>query len=429
MDRLSQRFPPGLKYLVNYDTTTFVHDTIHDVLITLLIAFVLVVIVVFVFLGSLRATLIPAIAVPVSVIGTFAVLLAMGYSANTISLLAMVLAIGILVDDAIVVVENVERVMEEEPNLSPADATKKAMTEITGADHRDHVGAAFGVRADRLHPRRFGHIVPAIRGDDQRRDADLGIERADLVAGVVRRVSAALRSKARPDGLGAAAHRQCPRRLCRDRAPSGARLVSRRRRDLGERRRDLSASPCARRPGFCRRKTRAPSSSRCSCRTAPRSPAPATRSSASRPCCKQMPQIQNVFAIIGFSIIDGVNEPNAAFIVPTLKPFADRVGAANSAQALIARVFAEGQQIRTATVIPFNLPPIIGLSTTGGFEYELEGLEGQDPAAMNSVMQGLLAAANQDPRLTRVFSTYHRQQSVDLSRHRPREGAGARPWR
>ena len=131
MDRLSQRFPPGLKYLVNYDTTTFVHDTIRDVLITLLIAFALVVIVVFVFLGSLRATLIPAIAVPVSVIGTFAVLLAVGYSANTISLLAMVLAIGILVDDAIVVVENVERVLEEQPELSPADATKKAMSEIT----------------------------------------------------------------------------------------------------------------------------------------------------------------------------------------------------------------------------------------------------------------------------------------------------------
>src|SRR5208282_6464521 len=78
------------------------------------------------------ATLIPPIAVPVSLIGSFAVLLLMGYTANTISLLAMVLAIGILVDDAIVVVENVEREMEEEPDLSPAEATKKAMTEITG---------------------------------------------------------------------------------------------------------------------------------------------------------------------------------------------------------------------------------------------------------------------------------------------------------
>jgi multidrug efflux pump len=121
---------------------------------------------------------------------------------------------------------------------------------------------------------------------------------------------------------------------------------------------------------------------------------------------KPMPQIQNIFAIVGFSILDGVNEANSAFMVPTLKPFADRAGAANSAQALIARVFGEGQQIRTARVIPFNLPPIIGLSTTGGFEYELEGLEGQDPAAMNSVMQGLVGAANRDPKLTRVFSTY-----------------------
>jgi multidrug efflux pump subunit AcrB len=131
MDRLSKQFPPGLKYLVNYDTTTFVLDTVQHVLLTLVVAFALVVLVVFLFLGSVRATLIPALAVPVSVIGSFAVLLLMGYTANTISLLAMVLAIGILVDDAIVVVENVERVMEEEPDLSPSAATNKAMGEIT----------------------------------------------------------------------------------------------------------------------------------------------------------------------------------------------------------------------------------------------------------------------------------------------------------
>ena len=98
---------------------------------TLFEAFVIVAVVVFLFLGNWRATLIPMIAVPVSVIGTFAVLLAMGYSANTVSLLAMVLAIGIVVDDAIVVVENVERIFEEEPELSPAEATKKAMEQIT----------------------------------------------------------------------------------------------------------------------------------------------------------------------------------------------------------------------------------------------------------------------------------------------------------
>jgi multidrug efflux pump subunit AcrB len=130
--RLERRFPQGLKTKVVYDSTVFVNDTVHEVLWTLGEAFVLVVVAVFLFLGNLRATIIPAVAVPVSLIGTFAVLLAMGYSANTVSLLAMVLAIGIVVDDAIVVVENVERVLEEEPDLSPPAATMKAMRQITG---------------------------------------------------------------------------------------------------------------------------------------------------------------------------------------------------------------------------------------------------------------------------------------------------------
>ena len=128
------------------------NDTIHEVLSTLGEAFVLVVIVVFLFLGSLRATIIPAVAVPVSLIGTFAFLLLIGYSANTVSLLALVLAIGIVVDDAIVVVENVERVMEEHPEMAPHEATRGDAADHR-ADHRHHPGAAVGVRADRLHPR------------------------------------------------------------------------------------------------------------------------------------------------------------------------------------------------------------------------------------------------------------------------------------
>ena len=109
---------------------------------TLIEAFVLVVLVVFLFLGSWRATLIPTIAVPVSLIGTFIVLNAIGYSANSVSLLAMVLAIGIVVDDAIVVVENVEHMMEAHPELSVAEATKRAMGADHRADHRHHAGAA-----------------------------------------------------------------------------------------------------------------------------------------------------------------------------------------------------------------------------------------------------------------------------------------------
>src|SRR4051794_10669677 len=129
--RLQQRFPDDLAWKVTYDPTVFVTDTIHEVQKTLIEAFALVVLVVYLFLGSVRATLIPTLAVPVSLIGTFIILNAIGYSANTVSLLAIVLAIGIVVDDAIVVVENVERVMEEHPELSPGEAVKLAMSEIT----------------------------------------------------------------------------------------------------------------------------------------------------------------------------------------------------------------------------------------------------------------------------------------------------------
>ena len=132
MTVLADRFPNDLAYAVFFDTTVFVTATIEEVVRTLIIAIALVALVVFLFLGRLRTTLIPLIAVPVSIIGTFAVLLAIGYSANTVSLLALVLAIGIVVDDAIVVVENIERVIEEEPELTVPQACKKAMAEITG---------------------------------------------------------------------------------------------------------------------------------------------------------------------------------------------------------------------------------------------------------------------------------------------------------
>jgi hydrophobe/amphiphile efflux-1 (HAE1) family protein len=405
LDRLSQRFPPGLKYLVNYDTTTFVQDTIHDVLITLLIAFVLVVIVVFLFLGSLRATLIPAIAVPVSVIGSFAVLLLMGYSANTISLLAMVLAVGILVDDAIVVVENVERVMEEESNLSPADATKKAMAEITAP-----IIAITLVLLSVFVPIAF---IPGISGTLFRQFA-VTISIAMLISALnALTLSPALCAVfLRPSGPKRGPMGWVLRRI--DNIRDGYAAIVRRLVRISV---FGVVAILASATGIYFLMLRTPTGFLpeedqgaffISVQLPDGASVIRTREAVKQveAVLKQMPQVKNIFAIVGFSIIDGVNEANTGFVVPTLKPFADRLGAANSAQALIAKMFAEGRQIRTATVIPFNLPPIIGLSTTGGFEYRLEGLEGQDPSEMNSVMQGLLAAANQDPRLTRVFSTF-----------------------
>jgi multidrug efflux pump len=131
VDEIKPRFPPGLVYSVPYDTTRFVKVSIEEVVKTLGIAIVLVVLVVFIFLQNWRATLIPMAAVPVSLIGTFAGLYALGYSINTLTLFGMVLAIGIVVDDAIVVLENIERIMHEE-HLPARDAAIKAMREVAG---------------------------------------------------------------------------------------------------------------------------------------------------------------------------------------------------------------------------------------------------------------------------------------------------------
>ncbi|MGO9757396.1 MAG: efflux RND transporter permease subunit [Roseiarcus sp.] len=403
--KLQQRFPPGLKYHTVYDSTVFVADTIHEVLKTLSEAFVLVVIVVYLFLGNLRATIIPAVAVPVSLIGAFAVLLAMGYSANTVSLLAMVLAIGIVVDDAIVVVENVERVLEEEPGITPATATIKAMNQITGP-----IIAITLVLLSVFVPVAF---IPGISGQLFRQFA-VTISVAMLISALnALTLSPALcalvlRHEAKRRGPMALVLRGIDR--VRDGYAGAVRRLVR----------IAILSPLL--IAVCAFGTYALS------RITPTSFLPEEDqgafflnvqlpdgASVSRTgdtvrqveqVLRSMPQVQDTFAVIGFSLLDTANESNAAFLVAKLKPFEDRVGAANSAQALIRRMFGQAQQIRSASVVPFNLPPIIGLSTSGGFEYQLEALEGQDPASLGSVMQGIVAAGNQDPRLARVFSTF-----------------------
>lgn len=132
IEEISRNFPEGMSYEIPFDMTTYISESIHEVYKTLFEALILVIIVVYLSLQSWRATLIPLVAVPISLIGTFGFMLIFGFSLNILTLLGLVLAIGIVVDDAIVVVENVERIMEEE-NLSPYEATKKAMQGLTGA--------------------------------------------------------------------------------------------------------------------------------------------------------------------------------------------------------------------------------------------------------------------------------------------------------
>ncbi|MBN9006170.1 MAG: multidrug efflux RND transporter permease subunit [Rhizobiales bacterium] len=402
---LSSRFPQGLKYLVQFDTTTFVTDTIKEVLKTLGEAFILVVIVVYLFLGSVRATIIPVVAVPVSLIGAFAVLLAMGYSANTVSLLAMVLAIGIVVDDAIVVVENVERVMEEEPELSPTEATKKAMAQITAP-----IIAISLVLLSVFVPIAF---IPGISGTLFRQFA-VTISAAMTISAInALTLSPALcalflRHVGERRGLMARVLRGID--WTRDRYAGGVRrLVRISILSL------VAIAVCAGGVFGLSRITPTsflPEEDQGAFFVMVQLPDGASVARTSdvtkqvEQILKGIPAVEHTLSIIGFSLLDGGSLPNSAFVVARLKPFADRTAAADSAQAVIRKVFAAGSQVRQANVVAFNLPPIIGLSTGGGFEYVLEALEGQDPSAINSVMSGVIAAANRDPRLARVFSTF-----------------------
>ncbi len=403
--KVGKRFPEGLKTQVVYDSTTFVRDTISEVLKTLGEAFVLVVIVVFLFLGNLRATLIPAIAVPVSLIGTFAVLLVFGFSANTVSLLAMVLAIGIVVDDAIVVVENVERVMEEHPELSPGEATKQAMREITAP-----IVAITLVLLSVFVPLAF---IPGLTGVLFRQCA-VTISIAMLISAI----NALTLSPAlcgiflRPSG-----HRRgIMGRVLNgiDKTRDGyayvvARLVR------------ISIVSIVVIAGFAvavyfaalRTPTGfLPEEDQGAFFVVIQLPDGASVNRTGETVktmeglLHDMPQVANTLAVVGYSFLDGVSEPNAAFMVVKLKPFEDRQAAAASVQASIGAVFKDAQQIRSGNVIAFNLPPIIGLSTSGGFEYDLEALQGQDPAIIGSAAQGLIAAANANPDLQRVFTTF-----------------------
>ena len=403
--KVSKRFPEGLKNKVVYDSTTFVKDTIAEVLKTLGEAFVLVVVVVFLFLGNLRATIIPAIAVPVSLIGTFAVLLVLGFSANTVSLLAMVLAIGIVVDDAIVVVENVERVMEEHPELSTADATKQAMREITAP-----IVAITLVLLSVFVPLAF---IPGLTGVLFRQCA-VTISVAMLISAINALTlspalcSIFLRHTGPKRGIMGAVLRGI------DKTRDGyAWIVTRLVR--------ISIVSLAVVAGFAvaiyfaALKTPTgflPEEDQGAFFVVVQLPdgASVNRTGATVKTMEdlllKMPQVADTFAVVGYSFLDSVSEPNAGFMVVKLKPFEDRTAAADSVQATIGKVFGAAQQIRTGNIIAFNLPPIIGLSTSGGFEYDLEALQGQDPAVIGNVAQGLIAAANADPSLQRVFTTF-----------------------
>ncbi len=406
MHDLAKRFPADLEWRGTYDPTTFVTATIHEVEKTLVEAFILVVLVVFLFLGSFRATLIPSIAVPVSLIGAFVVLYAIGYSANSVSLLAVVLAIGIVVDDAIVVVENVERVMEEHPELSPAEATKRAMREITAP-----IIAITLVLLAVFVPVAF---IPGISGELFRQFAV-----TVAVAMVLSAINALTLSPAlcavllkphhgpRSGVIGAVmrfidrvrdAYGAAVARLVRF---SVVGLVFVAASILG-----VAGLSKITPEGFL------PEDDQGAFFTVVNLPGGASvaRTSEVVHAAEQMlaeeKAVSDTTSIIGLNFIDNYSQSNAAFLVVMLKPYAERTGKDESLNSVIERVNEKLQAIQSGAVVSLAPPPIIGLGTAGGFTYVLRDLSEGDPRALARVVRGLVAAANQDPNLEQVFTTF-----------------------
>ena len=197
LEVLKDRFPDDVAYEVIYDSTDFVRATVHEIVYTLALTGVIVLLVVFVFLQDWRATLIPALTIPVSLIGVFAVLLAFGFSANTVTLFALILAIGLVVDDAIVVVENVQRVMEEEPGHPSGRGRAQGDGAGDRPDHFDHAGAVRGIPAGGVPARHHRPALPAVRDHDHRLGRDLRAQCADAQPGAVRRLPAGRQREAR----------------------------------------------------------------------------------------------------------------------------------------------------------------------------------------------------------------------------------------
>jgi len=403
---LKPSFPEGVEYEITYDTTKFVEESIHEVVTTLIEAFALVVIVVYLFLGSVRATLIPLIAVPVSLIGTFAVMLALGFSANTVSLLALVLAIGIVVDDAIVVVEAVEAQLDKDPSIGPAEAARRAMAEITAP-----IVAITLVLLSVFVPVAF---IPGISGELFRQFAV-----AVSVSMVISAINALTLSPALCAVLLKAHHgpKRGPIRYIQgtiNLARDGYASIVRRLTRIAALGLVVLAAVLAG-TGWLFTTTPTgflPSEDQGAIfgeivlpdgASVNRTDAVTKRIEET---IRKTAGVQGVMSVVGYSLIDGQVKSNAALLVLSLKPFADRTEPALSVDSLITKLSGELQAVQDANVIVYNLPPIIGLGTGSGFEYQLLSLSGGSAAEIAQVSRGLVFTANQSPILNRVFTTY-----------------------
>src|SRR5271163_4689942 len=420
MEELSKRFPKGIEYAMHYDTTRFVSAAMHDVLLTLGEALVLVVLVVFVFLQSWRTTIIPTIAIPVSLIATLIVMQLLGFSLNMLSLLGMVLAIGLVVDDAIVVVENVERQLES--GLAPLAAARKAMTEVTGP-----IIATTAVLMAVFIPVAF---IPGVAGRLYNQFAltvaiSVGISAFNSLT-----LSPALSAaflRARPHtrfppfrwfnaGFERLAHgyARAVRGLIRWRWAMLALFVAGLYATYAVSQRLASTFLPVEDQGYFFVLIQLPDGA-----SLQRTDAVAKQV---REILQSTAGVDIAGSISGLNFLTSAAQSNSAVEFAILKPWDERPPE-QTASNIVASLRYKLLGIPEAFVLSFDPPSIPGLGQTGGFEFELEDLSGRGSVALNDAAQALIAEARKQPELSpqqlfTSFSTTTPQFTYDLDRNK-----------
>jgi hydrophobic/amphiphilic exporter-1 (mainly G- bacteria), HAE1 family len=421
LERLAERFPPGMEYRVAFNTTTVVRESIREVLKTLGEAIILVVLVMFVFLQSWRSTLIPTITIPVSLVGAFAFIKLTGFSINTLTLFGIILATGIVVDDAIVVIENIERHIQEH-GKSASEAASDAMGEVFGA-----VIATALVLIAVFVP------VAFFPGTTGRLYAQFSLTIAFSVAlsafnalTLTPALSALLLKGGAAHGKGAFFRRveavitagtrgyvATVRRLMRVRSAMVLAFVA----TLV-----LTAWVYVKVP-----RAFVPEQDLGYIMTLVQAPAGASLEYTSN-IARQVegiliktPEVEGVFSIMGFSFSGAA--ANQGMIFSALKPFDEREGGEHSAQAIITRLRGPLFGIPGAIVLPLSPPPIRGLGQFGGFQFELLDQSGGPIEDMAAATYAMIGAGNQTPTLRGLFSTFTANDpllQVDLDREKAR---------
>ena len=420
LEALKDRFPEDVAYEVIYDSTDFVRATIHEIVYTLALTGVIVLAVVFIFLQDWRATLIPALTIPVSLIGVFAVLLALGFSANTVTLFALILAIGLVVDDAIVVVENVQRVMEEEPGIHPAEAAHKAMEQVTGP-----IISTTLVLIAVFLPVAF---LPGITGQLYRQFAITITASVTISALNALTLSPALCAVfLRPPREGRGLFRYFNHGLNKTRNGYSAvnRLLARRSiiaglivvAFAGLAIWSFYRTPTAFIPtedqGVLFANIQLPDAA-----ALPRTQVVLDKISE---IAGKTDGVANVVTVSGFSLLSGAVQPNSGLALIVLKPWEERTTPETGLRGIYSKLTADFASLGAANVILFPPPAIPGVGNAEGFDFRLEALGGQPPEELAQVMRSFIVAANSDPAIGTAYSTFSARGARPVRRYRPHQ--------